>query len=209
MKLKTKLTPLGGLTSKYRRGDVIFESSVAGAYDFESVGCTCEISVIGAGGGAAGTQSSNSCAASSGASGSGFIGVVKLPKGHLSLTIGAGGIAQCWLDGNCYGSAGGNSLIKNLEQIIVSCAGGGGGHTWWRSGASQAPLGAAPIINIDTLSQIMNRQGNFGITYNSGPGGKSIIENATYGKGGDTTGWGNGVQAFAGNNGYIKIVFIK
>lgn len=210
MRFKTKFTPLGGITSKYKKGEVIFESSVARTYDFESVGCTCEISVIGAGGGAAGTQSSNACAASAGASGSGFIGIVKLPKGHIYLTIGAGGASQCWLDGNCYGSAGGNSIIKILEQPIISCAGGGGGHTWWRSGASPAALGAMPVIGIDVVgTPILNRQGNTGTNYNSGPGGASIITGTMYGKGGDTTGWSNGVQAFPGKDGYIKIKFIK
>lgn len=210
MSLKTKITPLGASNSFYVNGEVVFESDVAGTYDVELLSAPfLKIFVIGAGGGAAGTKSSNSCAASAGASGSGFVGCVKLPKGKVTVVVGKGGLAQCWLDGTCNGETGGASMIKSAEETLVFSPGGGGGHTWWRSGASPASLGALPTINVEVVEEELNRQGNSGTNYNSGPGGASIIADSTYGKGGHNSGWSSNVEAFPGSDGYVKIEYVS
>lgn len=214
MGIRTSLKQLGSVPPPYKKDTVVFEKSVAGTYDFEIPSdCVLEVYVIGAGGGAAATQSENACAGSAGASGSGFVGEFKLTKGLYRIVVGLGGIAQYWLDGNCYGGVGGSTIFNQMDAQntltpLITSAGGGGGHTWWRSSASPAPLGAMPVVALSVIgTPKLNCQGNAGTNYNSGPGGVSVIAGATYGKGGDTNGWGRWMTASPGADGYVKLVY--
>lgn len=214
MVIRTSLRQLGSVPPPYKKDEIIFEQSVPGTYDFDvKSDCVVGVSDIGAGGGAAATQSENACAGSAGASGSGFVGEIKLNKGKYRAVVGLGGIAQFWLDGNCYGGVGGATILYQIDEQnnltpLINCAGGGGGHTWWRSSASPAPLGAKPVITAQVIgTPTLNRQGNPGTNYNSGPGGVSILVGTTYGKGGDTNGWGRWMTASPGTDGYVKLVF--
>lgn len=212
MGIRSAFSPMGsGKKCPYEKEQTVFESNTPGTYNWELLqDCICRVVCVGAGGGAAGTRSSNSCAASSGASGSGFIGELKLVKGQYKLTVGAGGGAQCWLDGTCNGGVGGTSSVVLTEgnKTMVSSPGGGGGHTWWRSGAREAELGAMPTVNAEKANTPeINRQGNKGVNYNSGAGGASVVPNTTHGQGGHTDGWGGGINAYPGKPGIVKITF--
>lgn len=200
------------LCQPYKPNSTIFESSTPGTYYLNVLGNgVYEISIIGGGGGAAGTCSSNSAAASAGASGSGFCGLIKLNKGTYKLIVGSAGNAAYGLDMNAWGGVGGNSQVLYNDAIMINSFGGGGGHSWWRSSASPAALGALPIINLDIVKTILHRQGNVGDYGAYGGwrnGGRGILDsNTEFGRGGHANQAGNSTIAYPGNAGYIKIIY--
>lgn len=187
----------------YKKGEVLFESAVAGTYSVDlAANGKYEVYVIGAGGGGATAFKENSdyVELTGGGAGAGFIGVVRLSKGTHSITVGAGGADMYGYKSTTY--AGGNSSISDSVVAYgaksVSCGTVGKG-------------GDVPTVNVAVISATLNVAGNDGengfvigdfTEYTTIHGGESVY--GGYGAGGST---GSGSPR-DGIDGYVKIVYI-
>lgn len=192
MKLKTKMTPLGGYSPPYKKGFILFESSVPGIYTLEIKKCLLDIWISGGGGG--------------GANGPGGTGGtlhirIRLESGTYTLTIGTPGNGAAAYVRNNNGYPGGLSSIVGLGTSIV--ANGGIGRNGRRNGGGGGTVGVSSY-NLTNVFEILF-QAQSGIIYalsyitndSSGPGAGGIAQGNDEGRG------------YNGQPGYIKIVFIK
>lgn len=183
----------------YNVNTVIFEQATPGTYQVNLLGAgSYEVYCVaggGQGGGYGYRQSGDTYTIfCGGGSGSAFVGVVKLPQGILSITVGDNASSK-------------NSLIGNL----VSTYGGGNPYKTSSHGAAPGAGGAIPTISTQIVSQQINSKGNDGPITNKTPnsGGASLYNN--YGKGGDGTGSvgtsANMILTTVGTTGYVKIIY--
>ena len=176
--------------SQYDVDEVVFESSTAGTYSLELLETgKYEFYCVGGGGGYYSTLSGTRPISAGGGSGAGFIGIINITKGSISLTVGAGGVGHS-KDGTS--TAGGTSSIGSL----VSCGGGGPGRLSGGGG-----VGGTITLNVTPVSSTLNSSGNRGNATSSGynaTGGASVYNG--YGAGG-------GYNHYYGYEGYVKVVY--
>lgn len=190
----------------------IFENSTPGQYSlFMDMSANYIVQIFGAGGGAAGGGYNNYWHGIGGSSGAGFIGLITIPSGTYTVTVGKGGngaAANGYSGGANYsvGSDGGNSSIGSL---IV--AGGGKGARYSYDSNIQGEVGTMSI-NATIISTTKNSSGNKGESVGNGSaaksylGGTSVYNNTTtgYGAGGSGTSC-SASDAKNGLDGYVKI----
>lgn len=169
--------------SQYEEDQVVFESSVPGTYNVELlVDGKYEVYIVAGGGKGHHHKTSHiSGIAYGGGSGSGFVGIVKLPKGIIPVIVGSG-------DTN--GSGGKNSCIGNFVTTY-------GGYPADRSG--NASGGAVPTVNTEIISTTINRAGYTGTGRDQS---SSVYGGYGYGGSGDSS----DSQQYGGNS-YVKIIY--
>lgn len=141
-------------SSKYDIDEVVYESSTAGTVSFNLLEKgKYEVYCIAGGGGRSVTKNFRF----GGGSGSGFIGIIEMTKGTLSLVVGNGGGFE---------EAGGNSTIGEYVTAY---------------GANVLQGGATPSIIATIISTTLNTAGNHG-GYDAGA---SVYQ--SYGRGSDST----------------------
>lgn len=186
----------------YDVNTVIFEQANPGTYQVNLLGAgSYEVYCVASGGRGGGftvvTSHSRRTSYFGGGSGSAFVGIAKLPKGLLSITVGNNDTSRNSSIGNLIITYGGSNPYVTSPGVGVLGAGG-----------------AIPTINTQIVSQQINSRGNDGPrtegVYNSG--GDSLFNG--YGKGGDGTavpyGTGNSGQMVLnsyGTTGYVKIIY--
>lgn len=187
----------------YEPETILFDSSTPGTYELEiPTEIIAEVYVVAAGSGACVSAGGISAkgSRSGGGSGSAFIGVIKIPKGTISLTVGRGGPGGYKNGEWAYGSAGGNS---SLGEIVVAF--GATGSSADKNGAGAGGNGGAtPSIAAQILATIQcaaGRSGEHKMGTAPASGGSSLY--GGYGRGGNS----NGTSPEAGTNGYIKIIY--
>lgn len=200
---------------------VIYESSTAGVSTVELKEGIYEVYCIagGSGGAAVGGTSTNRAVAVGGASGSGFIGKVRLNKGAYQITVGAGGAGSSGAYRYTATSVkGGKSYIGHrviarggevyLEKL-VEAYGGESSTTNGNNIAIAGNGGAVPFVNTSIIiSQTLNKAGNQGniVRYwATSTAGASVY--GSYGAGGASTALKGGGTHVDGSSGYIKIVY--
>lgn len=181
-----------------------------------------EIEMYGAGGGVAGhvytpwRAGYNVYTTVSGGSGAGFKGVVHLPHGAYTITVGAYGVMGTFSSGSP--NQGGNGGATSLGNIISTGGGTGGSIIGGSaSGSGTRTAGVGGTVSISDASYIvsadLNASGNDGIVAAvsglSGyiancPGGLSLYDNSQtgYGAGGGKI---ESNPAYNAQNGYFKI----
>lgn len=199
---------------------VIYESSTAGTSTVELKEGIYEVYCIagGSGGAAVGGTSTNRAIAVGGASGSGFIGKVRLNKGTYKITVGAGGAGSSGAYRYTATSVkGGDSSIGNLVitragevslEILVKAYGGESSTTNGTNIAVAGNGGAVPSVNTSIISQTLNKAGNQGNIvrrWATSTAGASVY--GSYGAGGASTAYSGRGTHEDGSSGYIKIVY--
>lgn len=177
------------------------------------------IIIAGGAGGCSMTSYGNISTCSGGGSGSGFVGILKLPAGTCTVTCGAGGAKDdeviTPLTPYAIGETGGNSTIIVGNTTCITCYGGTGGKVATSTG-TKGSGGSIPIIDSNITysgnlyegnsSNAIRTTGSTGST--SSKGGDGIYTgNIDYGAGGKgmiAAGMGASKN---GNDGYIKIQF--
>lgn len=200
MTVKTKLTPLGRRRKPYKKDFILFESGTPGTYTIEIKSGIFELMICGAGGGGGGSATKHSWLGSNGGSGAAFKGEVKLSTSSLQLTIGQGGNGGPSSGRNA--GAGGNgtasSIYQNSVNLITTGAGNGGGGTGDGAGGNNGNGGTLTIGGLNIVSSSIQSNGVAKSTV-------SVLEN-NFGAGGAAQSYNSGTN---GQNGYIKIQFIK
>lgn len=199
---------------------VIYESSTAGISSVELKEGIYEVYCIagGSGGAAVGGTSTNRAVAVGGASGSGFIGKVRLNKGAYQITVGSGGAGSSGAYRYTATSVkGGDSFIGNLViaragevsmEKVITAYGGESSTTNGNNIAIAGNGGAVPSVNTSIISQTLNKAGNQGniVRYwATSTAGASVY--GSYGAGGASTAYDGGGTHVDGSSGYIKIVY--
>lgn len=199
---------------------VIYESSTAGISSVELEEGIYEVYCIagGSGGAAVGGTSTNRAVAVGGASGSGFIGKVRLNKGAYQITVGSGGAGSSGAYRYTATSVkGGDSFIGNLViaragevsmEKVITAYGGESSTTNGNNIAIAGNGGAVPSVNTSIISQTLNKAGNQGniVRYwATSTAGASVY--GSYGAGGASTAYDGGGTHVDGSSGYIKIVY--
>lgn len=191
----------------YAPNKVLFEKNTAGTstLNIEYSGYY-DITVVGAGSGGAFEYSAKFAdGAAAGGSGGGFNGIAYLQAGSYSITVGAGG-AGAW-DNNSReyisASAGGASKFGS----IVTANGGTAPTARYNNGSQTAGQGGTVSYTASAFKNVLlNKQGNAGATATNAStsstyaGGASVY--GGYGAGGQAKHGG----AYAGGNGYVKVV---
>ena len=187
---------------------IVYESSTAGSKTITLEKGIYEIYCIagGSGGAAVGGTSTARAVAVGGASGSGFIGKVRINKGTYKITVGAGGAGSSGAYRYTATSVkGGDSSIGNL----VTAYGGESSTTNGNNIANAGNGGAVPSVNTSIIiSQTLNKAGNQGniVRYwATSTAGASVY--GSYGAGGASTALNGGGTHEDGSSGYIKIVY--
>ena len=140
MGFRTGVHPLGGgKKDPYKKETVLFESSTPGTYSLNLKTGVYEIWICGGGSGGGHGMGMNK-KHYSGGGGAAFKGEILLPKGDVSLTIGAGGSGR--------GVSGGASALGNL----IICGGGIGNYT-------DAGTGGSLTMNITPISSEIQSNG--------------------------------------------------
>lgn len=200
---------------------IVYESSTAVATTITLEEGIYEVYCIagGSGGAAVGGTSTARAVAVGGASGSGFIGKVRINKGNYQITVGAGGAGSSGAYRYTATSVkGGNSYIgkrvvtragePSLEKL-VEAYGGESSTTNGNDIAVAGNGGAVPSVNTSIIiSQTLNKAGNQGniVRYwATSTAGASVY--GSYGAGGASTALNGGGTHVDGSSGYIKIVY--
>lgn len=200
---------------------IVYESSTAGTSTVELEEGIYEVYCIagGSGGAAVGGTSTARAVAVGGASGSGFIGKVRLNKGTYRIAVGAGGAGSSGAYRYTATSVeGGNSSIGKLVMTrasevslknLVKAYGGESSTTNGKDIAIAGNGGAVPSVNTSIIiSQTLNKAGNQGniVRYwATSTAGASVY--GSYGAGGASTALNGGGTHEDGSSGYIKIVY--
>lgn len=192
------------LDSKYFKP--IYEQAVAGEYEITLDEGNYLVELVGAGGGCAGcrwaSNVGNGNTMLSGGSGAYFKGILHVPAGTYTITVGAGKLAVT-ADVNTLttAEAGGDTSFDSL----ITAGGGQGGQASFSTRI--AGVGGVCSINTSIIENIDTRNGNTGreagnaiYTFTTVTGGVSAYDNSTtgYGAGG---GYPDG-----GIDGYCKIM---
>lgn len=200
---------------------VIYESSTAVATTITLEEGIYEVYCIagGSGGAAVGGTSTARAVAVGGASGSGFIGKVRINKGDYQIAVGAGGAGSSGAYRYTATSVkGGNSYIGKIVvtragepslEKLVEAYGGESSTTNGNDIAVAGNGGAVPSVNTSIIiSQTLNKAGNQGniVRYwATSTAGASVY--GSYGAGGASTALNGGGTHVDGSSGYIKIVY--
>ena len=183
----------------YTPNQVLFESSTPGTYSLNILtdGVYEVYCIAGGSGGVTKHLILNNNPTASGASGSGYIGNLKITQGTYHIVVGRGSS----------GKYGRNEKVSDAENSsisnVVTSYGGKGGKPY--NDQTQAVGGNIPTIFAQEISFTLKQRGNNGIIANYAgvySGGASLYNG--YGKGGDvrTRNYAND-----GANGYVKIIF--
>ena len=180
----------------YTPDQVLFESSTPGTYSLNVLtDGVYEVYCIAGGSGGATWHVMTNWRTATGASGSGYIGNLKITRHTYQIVIGGGSSGK-------YNTTKKVSDAENssISNVVISYGGKGG-----KADGTQAIGGDIPTIFVQEISFTLKQSGNNGIvTGKSGSysGGASLYNG--YGKGGDvyTNNYAND-----GANGYIKIIF--
>lgn len=199
---------------------IVYESSTAGTETITLEEGIYEVYCIagGSGGAAVGGTSTARAVAVGGASGSGFIGKVRINKGTYQITVGAGGAGSSGAYRYTATSVkGGRSYIGHkvivragevfLEELVTAY-GGESSTTNGNDTAIAGNGGAVPSVNTSIISQTLNKAGNQGniVRYwATSTAGASVY--GSYGAGGASTAYNGGGTHVDGSSGYIKIVY--
>lgn len=200
---------------------IVYESSTAGSETITLEEGIYEVYCIagGSGGAAVGGTSTARAVAVGGASGSGFIGKVRLNEGTYRIIVGAGGAGSSGAYRYTATSVkGGKSSIGNLVitrageenlENLVTAYGGESSTTNGNNIAVAGNGGAVPYVNTSIIiSQTLNKAGNQGniVRYwATSTAGASVY--GSYGAGGASTAYNGGGTHVDGSSGYIKIVY--
>ncbi len=191
----------------YISNATIFEKSTAGTYTVTiPYNGYYELTVIGGGSGGAFEYSAKFAdGAAAGGSGAGLIGVTYLTKGSYSVTVGAGGAGK-WDNNSAEtvtASAGGASKFGS----IVTAGGGTAPKAVYNNGTQTAGKGGTLTYTSSAFTSVsLAKNGNNGAT------ATNASTSATYSGGASVHGgYGAGGQAkyggaYAGGNGYVKVV---
>lgn len=184
----------------YTPDQVLFESSTPGTYSLNILtDGVYEVYCIAGGSGGA-TMRMVKWFTASGASGSGYIGNLKITRNTYQIVVGDGSSGKYKSTERV--SNAGNSSVSN---VVTSYGGKGGQASNSLSENSRAIGGDIPSIYVQEISFTLKQSGNNGtITNQSGSysGGASLYND--YGKGGDVY---TNHYANDGANGYVKIIF--
>jgi hypothetical protein len=204
----------------YPSDTIVYESSTAGTSTVELEKGIYEVYCIagGSGGAAVGGTSTARAVAVGGASGSGFIGKVRLNEGTYRIVVGAGGAGSSGAYRYTATSVkGGDSFIGNLViaragdvslEKLITAYGGESSTTNGNNIAIAGNGGAVPSVNTSIISQTLNKAGNQGniVRYwATSTAGASVY--GSYGAGGASTALNGGGTHEDGSSGYIKIVY--
>ena len=181
----------------YTPDQVLFESSTPGTYSLNILtDGVYEVYCIAGGSGGTTIHLLQRWPTASGASGSGYIGNLKITQNIYQIVVGSGSSGKYNINEKV--SDAGNSSVSN----VVASYGGKGG-AW--DPQTKAIGGDIPSIYVQEMSFTLKQRGNDGITANKGgsySGGASLYNG--YGKGGDVY---TNHYANDGANGYVKIIF--
>ena len=183
----------------YTPNQVLFESSTPGTYSLNILtdGVYEVYCIAGGSGGAQYKPQGFKWYVASGASGSGYIGNLKITQSTYQIVVGRGSSGK-------YGSKGKVSDAENSSiSNVVTSYGGKGGKAF--DDRTQAVGGDIPTTFTQEISFTLKQRGNNGILDNNiafCSGGASLYNG--YGKGGDVK-----IRDYAndGVNGYVKIIF--
>lgn len=182
----------------YTPDQVIFESSTPGIYSLNILtDGVYEVYCIAGGSGGTTIHLLKRWPTASGASGSGYIGNLKITQNTYQIVVGSGSSGKYKINEKVSDAE--NSSISN----VVTSYGGKGGKAI--DDQTQAIGGNIPSIYAQEVSFTLKQAGNNGITAMSGgsySGGASLYNG--YGKGGDVY---TNHYANDGANGYVKIIF--
>ena len=181
----------------YTPDQVLFESSSPGVYSLDILtDGVYEVYCIAGGSGGSNVHAVRQFTAS-GASGSGYIGNLKITQNTYQIVVARGSSGKYHR----------NEKVSDAENSSVSAVvrsyGGKGGKAW--DPQTKAIGGDIPTIFAQEISFTLKQRGNDGITANDGgsySGGASLYN--SYGKGGDVY---TNHYANDGANGYVKIIF--
>ena len=213
--------------SKPELDAILFDENTAGTYSITiPITAKYEVTFIGAGGGCACTHSSYYYAAGGG-SGAGFVGVVELPKGEYTISVGKGGAKGTAYRKNAYGSSGGFSYLKYGNTYLIRAFGGSGGQVSWSSATEYSFYpgsgGSKPVItaytptgeevsmsSLNIISTTLNSAGKSGSknwdSSTLGVLGGSPVD-GTFGTGHGAGGSCTTTTPTDGKSGYAKIVY--